>query len=385
MELGDALRNLADVVDEIEESSAEVIEATPNEVDDGLVADLRVSIPADQEAEASAETAATAAVSGGQATGDGDAPVAYPGLPTVATGEEASTGSNPAEAAPNGDEGTTGMEAGTASTAESDTDEATPDTGESGGASETDPDDGTVGGSAGGSDIECTVEGCDTSFDSQHGMRIHRSKAHGPESADRDPDALAEAYDAHDSFEAMREALGADVSAQTVRRWMMDAGIHSPAGRSSGNEDEKPEDAETDDDPPDDEAAGPDTAESDGAGGEASDEPGDADEGNTGDDDPEATHDDLGSSERTPEIDRELPSGVTAEDLQRAVQSASTLYEVQQQLDLDREEARELLAEFDLLELVHGRVADRRRREELKDEIDDRLRANASAADSRSD
>jgi hypothetical protein len=76
---------------------------------------------------------------------------------------------------------------------------------------------------------------------------------------------------------------------------------------------------------------------------------------------------------------------VTAADLCEAVDDASTLYDVQKRLELDRETARSVLSEYDLLELVHGRVADKHRREELKDEIDDRLEANTSTVNSSSD
>ena len=194
-----------------------------------------------------------------------------------------------------------------------------------------------------------------------------------PGGPDCDPEALADTYERRDSFERMRTALDADISAQTVHRWMIEEGIHTPStveadATEDGREQTGSEPA-ADGREHGDRAAG-DNPETGGDAGAKAPDDGDG----SASSDPEASV--LG-----PGTDEDLRGALTADDLQQAVESASTLYEVQQQLDLDREEARELLAEFDLLELVHGRVADRHRREELKDEIDDRLQANASPAD----
>lgn len=71
--------------------------------------------------------------------------------------------------------------------------------------------------------------------------------------------------------------------------------------------------------------------------------------------------------------DRELHAGVTVADLKAAVERANTLYEVERALDLDREEATALLAEYDLLELIQGRVAAKDRRDEMKADIEARI------------
>lgn len=54
-----------------------------------------------------------------------------------------------------------------------------------------------------------------------------------------------------------------------------------------------------------------------------------------------------------------LPSHLTLTDVKEAVQTAKTLYDAQQQLEMDRERARDLLQELNLLKLVHGRLASR--------------------------
>lgn len=80
-----------------------------------------------------------------------------------------------------------------------------------------------------------------------------------------------------------------------------------------------------------------------------------------------------------PEPAIDIPGETTLSDVKAAVRSAETLYEVQQALDLEREETLDLLRELDLLELVHGRVATKRRRDELKDGIPEQLSSDPGA------
>lgn len=48
----------------------------------------------------------------------------------------------------------------------------------------------------------------------------------------RDPERLAAVYDEDATFEEMRAALGVDVTAQTVRKYMIEHGIHEPEPRA---------------------------------------------------------------------------------------------------------------------------------------------------------
>lgn len=219
------------------------------------------------------------------------------------------------------------------------------------------------------STVECRYEGCDEQFDTEHGMKIHHTKVHvsGAEADDlpphRDPDALREVYTAHDSFTEMREALGTDVSAQTVRRQTIEHGIHGPGAADDAGVDA------TEDDP------------DSGPAGDGSSSPTAADETPDGDDagdDPDAAPSSDEEAIASP-ADDELPGDLTVADVRDAVEDGATLYEVQQALDLDREAARELLSWFDLLELVYGRVATQPDREARKAEIEDRIRANDGA------
>ncbi len=204
--------------------------------------------------------------------------------------------------------------------------------------------------------VTCPVADCDATFESDHGMKIHRTKVHGDETdgsdpatpAYRDPDRLREVYDDCDSFTEMREALETDVSAQTVRRQMIAHGIYEPdcgEGSSGDGDREICDEGEAD----------------------ASDDP--STESTSGDD----------PSEERSELETiELPEGVTVADLKAGVCGAKTLYDVQQRFDLDREEAMQLLERYELLEVVHGRVSDRDRRKEVdEDEITRRILEHA--------
>ena len=130
-----------------------------------------------------------------------------------------------------------------------------------------------------------------------------------------DPELLAEVYEANDTFAEMVDALGMDVTPETVRRYMIDHGIHQPD--SYGDE-----------------------------GG-----------------DPVVLADGIG-----------LPEGVTAEGVADAVAAAKTPGGVGRRLGIDRETAVETLRELGLLELVLGRVATESERSVGRGAVLERLR-----------
>lgn len=74
----------------------------------------------------------------------------------------------------------------------------------------------------------------------------------------------------------------------------------------------------------------------------------------------------------------DAPAGIGVADVVDAVRGANTLFEVQRSLGLDRPATQSLLETLDLLDLVHGRVRDRREREAMKAEIEDRIRRHAA-------
>lgn len=125
--------------------------------------------------------------------------------------------------------------------------------------------------------------------------------------AHRDPERLREVYEAHDTFSEMRDALDADVTAQTVRRNMMKHGIHEPETR-------------------------------DGSAGDASD-----------------------ASELPASVEFDgvtLPDDVRPSEVKEAVASSSSLHGAQQSLGLEMAETRSLLQSLGVLSYVTGRLDD---------------------------
>ncbi|WP_318569218.1 hypothetical protein [Salinigranum marinum] len=291
--------------------------------------------------------------------------------------------------------------------------------------------------------VPCTHPDCDRTFETERGMKIHRTKAHplsdlvdpsARGAIHHDPEALAEVYDEYETFAEMTAALDVDVGAQAVRKQMIRHGIHEPEGQTSANasstsvEENDADESTTDGEPADpvaseadsgerpppgdatngttgtagladggtgpleapdetegvdgardhDELDGPDSeAGTDGSGRSPA-----ADAGSDGAAEPESHPDPEPEPEperiadRLPDLD--LPGSLSTEELMSAVETANTLYDVQRHLDLDRETTRDVLSEYDLLELVSGRAASVSDREKMKSEIHERLRRAAT-------
>ncbi|WP_136715145.1 hypothetical protein [Halorientalis salina] len=400
MSVSNALRRLAAVVDEVETGGVEVCDATIP-ADRAAVSDGKVHVTLDLAVSLDCETTETTTEESvtRQADGSENEQAVVSGVVT-ASDETIDSADRPAESAADSD----GADA-------TETSQAVPE--------EPDPESSavpveSVDETAEDGAVVCPEPGCGETFESEPGMKIHRTKIHlRAESSDedvestpayRDPDALRDAYESHDSFPAMREALDVDVSAQTVRRHMIQHGIHDPTGEdgasspegtpdvgdrtddaaseASGSDSESDADAETVSPDPESPPSTPETE------GEAERRESELEEGTTDSDvdaetaaADESENDEDGSvvPESDPLADV-LPSDVTAPadvtlaELKEAVRTADTLYDIQQGFGLDRAEAHNLLGHLDLLELVHGRVATKHEREELKAEIDSRIR-----------
>ncbi len=189
----------------------------------------------------------------------------------------------------------------------------------------------------------------------------------------RDPDRLKAVYDEERTFQEMTDALGVDVTPQTVRRYMIDHDVHEPQPQpaigpedadrldtnpSSGDDTEDEPDVDgTDVDDASPEAPGADESESDGLPAEES-EP----------DESRAESDPTDASDSVPEpaVDEEIPletvcdvDGAEAHTLGELVDAAvgaRTMYEVQSTLGVDAETTRALLEACDLMDLVAGRI-----------------------------
>lgn len=207
--------------------------------------------------------------------------------------------------------------------------------------------------------------------DTENGLPVHR-----------DPDQLAVVYDSERTFAEMTEELGADVTPQTVRKYMVKYGIHTPSSRGTSDNaaqngegssveaataaDESGEPEQTNESETDDGSVASDSADGDA---ETVDElaEANADVGeNSPPDPPEMTDASDIDVESDGELDvdklRErigptnLPDGVTVEDLVAAVSQSRTVYEVRSRLNLENGEARQLLKRCELVDLVTGRI-----------------------------
>jgi hypothetical protein len=146
----------------------------------------------------------------------------------------------------------------------------------------------------------------------------------------RDPELLAEVYESCDTFAEMTDELGMDVTAETVRRYMVDYDIHQPNSYDTGGS----EAAESDDPDPSADAQSQ-VVLADGMG---------------------------------------LPDDVTVDTLIETVKRSNTIYEIKQDIGIEREDALEMLKELNLLDLVVGRLATEAKRDISRDEVIERLR-----------
>ena len=165
-------------------------------------------------------------------------------------------------------------------------------------------------------------------------------------------------YDSFDTFAEMAEYIEMDVSSETVRRYMTEAGIHQPTSYETADE------AEADDCMADGNVAA-----------DASDTVDETDERTAAKERSEDAQSSLGSeSEQESAAEKDdpiesvsdtqlaadglgLPDGLTIEALADAIESSMTLYDVQRQLDLDRDRTRELLEQLNLIDLVMQRLS----------------------------
>lgn len=185
----------------------------------------------------------------------------------------------------------------------------------------------------------------------------------------RDPELLAEVYESCDTFTEMPEALGMDVTAETVRRYMIDFGIHEPNtyNTSSSSSDTIDTETETDTEIDSDTDTGVDTDPATIAGTGVEERAGA--EMNAGDDlqTPVVLADGIG-----------LPDDVTVETIIETVQESNTIYEVKRDIGIERENTLDMLRELNLLDLVVGRLATEAERTISREEVIERLRQSAS-------
>lgn len=194
-----------------------------------------------------------------------------------------------------------------------------------------------------------------------------------------DTEYLRTIYASCDTFVEMADVIEMDVAAETVRRYMTEADVHEPSSYDtvSGSDDEdvaSPERDDRDDSVSADENA-PEATETDSESSPVDRRPDETAAGmETGVDDPvedianrPVVADGIG-----------LPDGLTVQQLADAVESSRTLHEVKRKLDIERDQAQQLLERLNLLDLVVARLSERGNRRISRSEIADRIRQSVT-------
>lgn len=177
----------------------------------------------------------------------------------------------------------------------------------------------------------------------------------------KDPDTLEAVYEKYDSFTEMTEALGVDVTSETVRRYMIQFDIHDPTGSSPTDGDSTPE------------SPSESGSEDESVSTRAVERSESAEETESQSEDTEETDDSadpggLSVAEVFTTADREaeeelpiadgfgLPKELTINELTEIVETSRTVSEAKRSLGIDYDHTRRLLEESGLLELVTGRL-----------------------------
>lgn len=190
----------------------------------------------------------------------------------------------------------------------------------------------------------------------------------------RDPDLLAEVYESCETFAEMSEVIDMDVTAETVRRYMIDYGIHEPNTYStdSGTAESSGSDTDTETDSPADDPVADAGTDSEG---ETDDRT--ASSSGTGERTETAKAAGTDSEDVSPVVVTDglgLPDDITVDTLVETVSRSNTIYEVKQDVGLERDETVELLRRLNLVDLVVGRVTTEHERNIGRETILDRLR-----------
>jgi hypothetical protein len=201
----------------------------------------------------------------------------------------------------------------------------------------------------------------------------------------RDPELLEEVYASCETFAEMTDAIGMDVTAETVRRYMIDHGIHQPDSYDTAD---GPGTTDVDDADADASTHGTDT--------DASTHDTDTDASTHGTDTDASVHEESppggtrdGTQKTAANGDTEhvvltdgigLPDDVTVEMLIETVQRSNTVLEVKRDLGIERQEALNTLQRLDMVDLVIGRLDAETQRNVSRTDVIERLRAASAAA-----
>ena len=272
-------------------------------------------------------------------------------------------------------------------------------------------DPGTAGDDRGG-EANSDIEAADTSADDADTGATSPLAAVRDESvpAYDDTPYLRRLYETCETFAEMSDRIEMDVSAETVRRYMTDAGVHTPTsyettGRTSASSDGTASDAESDASVATESTAGTGSVtatestagtgsvtatESTAGTGSVTATESTADTEPAGESAAPASRGSLadGDHETTASLPDEhlvtdgigLPESLTLHDVVDAVVDARTVHEVQREVGLGYDRTRQLLCQLNVLDLVVGRVTAARDRTVTVDVVADRIRESAPDA-----
>jgi hypothetical protein len=147
---------------------------------------------------------------------------------------------------------------------------------------------------------------------------------------------LEQLYESCATFTEMSQRIEMDVATETVRRYMIDAGIHTPDSYDMSSEDDVDERSPT------------------------------TESGETGTADPTSNRaaptttgqEETRSDEQLVADGIGLPEGIQIEDVADAVVDSGTVFQVKRRLGLEHQPTRDLLEQLNLLDLVLCRVTD---------------------------
>ncbi len=193
----------------------------------------------------------------------------------------------------------------------------------------------------------------------------------------KDEECLQYLYDSFRTFEEMAQSTEISVSSETVRRYMIEAGIHEPSTYETADETTAADESSTTeavsdaDDAADEQTAG--GGQPEGAQPSPGTEPvreGRVDEGDPGESlsDIQLVADGIG-----------LPDGLTIEELTDAIESSMTVFDVQRKLDLGQERTEKLLKQLNLIDLVMCRLSHDPDQQVTQDEIVNRIRSSTAS------
>lgn len=173
----------------------------------------------------------------------------------------------------------------------------------------------------------------------------------------KDTEYLKRLYESYDTFSEMNQKIEIDVASETVRRYMIEAGIHTPTSYNVATDEEQADER---------------LSTADGTGTETETVPTTPETPQS----PSETDDSMEtvSDELLVTDGIGLPENLQIEDVVDAVVDSVTVYEVQQHLDLERQRTQQLLEQLNLLNLVMRRMTDNPEQAATYEEVVSRIR-----------